>query len=57
LSEKMKNSGSKRYYVEDENHCHHGPFYDYGEAADVADAVRGLIILQETEQSREEDTD
>lgn len=57
MSEKMKNSGSKRYYVEDENHCHHGPFYDYGEAADVADAVRGLIILQETEQSREEDTD
>ena len=38
---------SKRYYVEDDEGHHHGPLDDYEEAATVADAVHGRIIVQE----------
>ncbi len=38
---------SKRYYVEDEEGHHHGPLDDYEEAASVADAIHGRIIVQE----------
>ena len=37
----------KRYYVEDEEGHHHGPLDDYEEAASVADAVHGRIIVQD----------
>lgn len=42
---------AKRYYVEDDEGRHHGPMDDYEEAASVADAIHGRIIVQETEQS------
>jgi hypothetical protein len=41
----------KRYYVEDDEGHHHGPMDDYEEAAGVADAIHGRIIVQETERS------
>ena len=40
----------KRYYVEDDDGRHHGPFDDYEEAASTADAIHGRIIAQEVEQ-------
>ena len=40
-------SASKRYYVEDDEGHHHGPRDDYEEAATVADAVHGRIIVLE----------
>ena len=49
---------AKRYYVEDDEGHHHGPMDDYEEAACVADAVYGRIIVQEVDQlsaSPEED--
>jgi len=39
----------KRYYVEDDEGHHHGPMDDYQEAAGVADAIHGRIIVQEIE--------
>ena len=52
---------SKRYYVEDEDGHHHGPLDDYEEAAGVADAIHGRIIVQEANQlsasSEEEDAE
>jgi hypothetical protein len=36
----------KRYYVEDDDGHHHGPISDYEEAASVAEAVQGRIIVQ-----------
>jgi hypothetical protein len=41
----------KRYYVEDDEGHHHGPLDDYEEAASVADAVHGRIIVQTVDQS------
>lgn len=41
---------SKRYYVEDDEGHHHGPLDDYEEAATVAEAVHGRIIVQDTNQ-------
>ena len=37
----------KRYYVEDDDGHHHGPLDDYEEAAGVAEAVQGRIVVQE----------
>ena len=37
----------KQYYVEDDEGHHHGPMDDYEEAASVADAIQGRIIVQE----------
>lgn len=44
-----KPSPAKRYYVEDDEGCHHGPMDNYEEAASVADAIHGRIIVQEVE--------
>ena len=41
---------SKRYYVEDDEGHHHGPMDDYEEAASVADAIRGRIIVQKVDR-------
>jgi len=41
---------SKRYYVEDDEGRHHGPLDDYEEAASIADATHGRIIVQEVAQ-------
>ena len=41
---------SKRYYVEDDEGHHHGPLDDYEEAASIADAIHGRIIVQEVAQ-------
>ena len=41
----------KRYYVEDDEGHHHGPMDDYEEAASVADAIHGRIIVQEVTES------
>jgi hypothetical protein len=41
---------SKRYYVEDDDGHHHGPLNDYEEAAMVAEAVHGRIIVQDANQ-------
>jgi hypothetical protein len=40
---------SKRYYVEDDDGRHYGPMDEYEEAAGVADAIHGRIIVQEVE--------
>ena len=40
---------SKRYYVEDDEGHHHGPLDDYEEAASVADAIHGRIIVQDVD--------
>ncbi len=40
---------AKRYCVEDDEGHHHGPMDDYEEAASVADAVHGRIIVQEVD--------
>ena len=52
---------SRRYYVEDDDGHHHGPLVDYEEAAGVADAIHGRIIVQEANQlsasSEEEDAE
>jgi hypothetical protein len=37
---------AKRYYVEDDEGHHHGPMDDYEEAASIADAIHGRIIVQ-----------
>jgi hypothetical protein len=42
---------AKRYYVEDDEGRHHGPMDDYEEAATVAEAVHGRIIVQEMEET------
>jgi hypothetical protein len=39
----------KRFYVEDDEGHHYGPLDDYEEAAGVADAIHGRIIVQELE--------
>ena len=41
---------AKRYYVEDDEGHHYGPMDDYEEAASVADAIHGRIIVQEVTQ-------
>jgi len=41
---------SKRYYVEDDEGHHHGPLDDCEEAAMVAEAVHGRIIVQDANQ-------
>ena len=41
---------SKRYYVEDDEGHHQGPLDDYEEAASIADAIHGRIIVQEVAQ-------
>lgn len=40
---------AKRYYVEDDDGHHFGPYSDYEEAATDAEAVHGRIIVQEVE--------
>jgi hypothetical protein len=40
---------SKRYYVEDDDGRHYGPLDEYEEAAGLADAIHGTIIVQEVE--------
>jgi hypothetical protein len=40
---------SKRYYVEDDDGRHYGPTDEYEEAAGLADAIHGRIIVQEVE--------
>lgn len=48
-----KPSSAKRYYVEDDEGHHHGPMDDYEEAASVADAIHGRIIVQEVDRPLE----
>ena len=42
---------AKLYYVEDDEGQHYGPMDDYEEAATVADAIHGRIIVQEMEET------
>jgi hypothetical protein len=51
---------SKRYYMEDDDGRHYGPMDEYEEAAGLADAIHGRIIVKEVEgpsASPEEDDD
>lgn len=43
-------STAKRYYVEDDDGHHHGPFDDYDDAVNVAEAINGRIIVQEVDE-------
>ena len=42
---------SHRYYVEDDEGHHHGPLDNYEEAATVADAIHGRIIVQNVDRA------